>query len=592
MRTSLCSSLCIMLLGAMVTVAGGPARAAESPATDCLVGIQNEDEQQLSGLVDCTDGAACDADGATDRKCVFRIRGALNIPAAGCTPRVIKKVKFKTQKARNLIVLTPVSGQASSVFGSFVDFTVNVKQRGNRNPKPGKRKVQATAKADGQPRANDKDKATLQCTPCPSASCVPPTTTSTTVVVPTTTTTSTTLPACGDGTVNGTEACDPAAATTGCAQGETCMPPGAISECTCKTCTPINPVQTLQFTTSDQTTDFCGDQGLITPPNPPTSGTVTTDTNATINLGAGCLYIGGGGGSVPGGVTPDGSQSNFDLTLECGGETVIAAQTGDSLSCTKGAGPGKACINDLTGWPNLQACTTDNDCPMTGSGNTVSAGSCVDKPNCLFGPPLPIENGPLSTCVVNTIGSDASGSVMPTTGEAQVTLPLRSHTFIRPPGDTTPCPVCTGGVCSTGARVGLACTPTSPTSPTTIDCPPTAAGGAYLPEFQVNLEKLTTGVSTKTNPDGLFCPNQRTFSAFGGQSPTVRPPNGNPGPIKIVTITENGSPAGDLTTNMVKPATLSAVFCIPETGNGIIDGAADLAGPGATSLPGTVQILP
>ena len=80
------------------------------------------------------------------------------------------------------------------------------------------------------------------------------------------------------------------------------MPAGAISGCACKTCTPMNPVQTLQFTTSDQTTDFCGDQGLITPPNPPTSGTVTTDTNATINLGAGCLYIGGGGGSVPGGV--------------------------------------------------------------------------------------------------------------------------------------------------------------------------------------------------------------------------------------------------------------------------------------------------
>ena len=37
---------------------------------------------------------------------------------------------------------------------------------------------------------------------------------------------------------------------------------------------------------------------------------------------------------------------------------------------------------------------------------------------------------------------------------------------------------------------------------------------------------------------------------------------------------------------------LAAVFCIPETGNGLIDGAADLAGPGAVSLPGSVQILP
>jgi hypothetical protein len=128
---------------------------------------------------------------------------------------------------------------------------------------------------------------------------------------------------------------------------------------------------------------------------------------------------------------------------------------------------------------------------------------------------------------------------------------------------------------------------------TTIDCPPVADGGAYLPEFQVNLEKLTTGTSQKTDPDGLFCTAQKTFSAFGGQNQTFRTPGDptNP-PIKIVTITENGSPAGNLTDNMPHAARLGAVFCIPETGNGLIDGAADLAGPGAVSLPGSVQILP
>src|SRR5262249_12278992 len=34
-------------------------------------------------------------------------------------------------------------------------------------------------------------------------------------------------------------------------------------------------------------------------------------------------------------------------------------------------------------------------------------------------------------------------------------------------------------------------------------------------------------------------------------------------------------------------ATLASVFCIASTGNGIVDGAADLPGPGAVSLPGT-----
>jgi hypothetical protein len=33
-----------------------------------------------------------------------------------------------------------------------------------------------------------------------------------------------------------------------------------------------------------------------------------------------------------------------------------------------------------------------------------------------------------------------------------------------------------------------------------------------------------------------------------------------------------------------------SVFCIPPSFNGIIDGSADLPGPGATSLPGLVQL--
>jgi hypothetical protein len=376
----------------------------------------------------------------------------------------------------------------------------------------------------------------------------------------------------------------------------------------------------MQFVTSTATTDFCGDAGLVSPPNPPTTGLVTTDSNATIPLGAGCLYIGGGGSSVPGGIIPDGSTSKFDLTQNCGGEIVVEAQPpGQPPSCTVGAGPGKACINVLTNWPNLQSCTTDNDCPFTGPTNTVANGSCVDKPNCLFGPPLPIENGPLSTCVVNTFGSDASGSLIKTSGAAQLTLPLRSHTFIRPPNDTYPCPQCqakcSGGAndglfcglpvncpggtctgpttCTAGSRVGLTCSTTSVSEETTIDCPPSGDGGAYLPEFQVNLKNLTTGTNSKTNPDGLFCPSQRTFSAFGGQNRNVRP-DGDPNtpPIKIVTISETGSVAGNLSDNQPHAATIGAVFCIPETGNGLIDGAADLAGPGAVSLPGTIQILP
>jgi hypothetical protein len=36
--------------------------------------------------------------------------------------------------------------------------------------------------------------------------------------------------------------------------------------------------------------------------------------------------------------------------------------------------------------------------------------------------------------------------------------------------------------------------------------------------------------------------------------------------------------------------TVASVFCIPITGNGLIDVVADLPGPGAVSVPGTAAV--
>jgi hypothetical protein len=57
-------------------------------------------------------------------------------------------------------------------------------------------------------------------------------------------------------------------------------------------------------------------------------------------------------------------------------------------------------------------------------------------------------------------------------------------------------------------------------------------------------------------------------------------------------VSETGTPAGSLTDGAAHSSTLVSVFCIPPTFNGIIDGAADLPGPGAVSLPGHAQLLP
>ncbi|MGH7893522.1 MAG: hypothetical protein ACREQL_02585, partial [Candidatus Binatia bacterium] len=418
-------------------------------------------------------------------------------------------------------------------------------------------------------------------------------------------TTTTTLPGvCGDGTVNPGEACDPNATPTGCATGSLCQ-----ADCTCLACTAAT--GTVSFTTGINVSPNCGGVGLSPDALAPTTGTVTvrnltTKVDTVLKLGAGCLYVGGGASTVPGGATPDGSTSILDLKFSCpdtDNTFLVGAHTGDKLSCTAGAGPGKSCINDLTAFP-LATCTTDADC-----GNT--AGACVATPNCFFGPPLPIPNGPLSTCVINTFATDASGALASATGAAKLSYPLFSHTFLT--GDeTTPCPQCVSNACVGGTRDGQVCTPVG-TQLTSLDCPPL---GPYLPEFPVTLSPLSTGTVTKSDPGGVFCPGQGNnpgdgapgfggtnqfvpVCATGGAACTVDADcvgaNGPPClPTKLnevaITVEEVGVPAGAISDMAPHGATLASVFCIPATGNPLIDGAASLPGPGAVSLPGTVQV--
>jgi hypothetical protein len=58
------------------------------------------------------------------------------------------------------------------------------------------------------------------------------------------------------------------------------------------------------------------------------------------------------------------------------------------------------------------------------------------------------------------------------------------------------------------------------------------------------------------------------------------------------TITETGTPSACLADGAGHSATMVSVFCTAPTFNGIVDGSADLPGPGAVSLPGMAQLLP
>ena len=330
----------------------------------------------------------------------------------------------------------------------------------------------------------------------------------------------------------------------------------------------------LSFTTAVGTTS-CGSAGFGTPPASPVSGELDSDTACTTkinDLGLGCLYFGGGTATVvAGGKIPDGATSFLDIT----GPSTLGASAGTSLkNCTLGAGPGKHCINNNS----LPACSSDIDCGG-------AAGSCGLDANCFFGPPLPIVSPPpfgsLTTCVLNAVQSDASGSFNQATGDSTVSLPLSSRVYIS--GNTaSPCPKCLSGACdpswktntnTTSPDTGAACTPTG-SQLTTTDCRPSLPG--FQAPLPVDLTPLTTGTASKTAANGLFCSPQTDAGAFGQTTAQC--------------ILETGMPAGDISDGAPHNSNLASVFCIPATGNAAVDGVADLPGPGAIGLNGNAQL--
>jgi hypothetical protein len=99
-----------------------------------------------------------------------------------------------------------------------------------------------------------------------------------------------------------------------------------------------------------------------------------------------------------------------------------------------------------------------------------------------------------------------------------------------------------------------------------------------------------------SNAGGLFCPSQANSGAFGcagsGAANAICP-GGNAPPL-IDYFAETGVATGPLTPG-THATTLASAFCIPSVGGSLgflINGAANLPGPGATSLPGTLELIP
>jgi hypothetical protein len=372
----------------------------------------------------------------------------------------------------------------------------------------------------------------------------------------------------------------------------------------------------MVFATTNGTTS-CGGATLSPAPQPPASGSIS-DTSAKIaDLGLSCLYVGGGGNTATApNPNPDGGASVFSVG-SCSGSTLnLGGNAGSAPSdCTMGPAATKHCTR--TG----AACTSNADC-----GGSV--GLCNPDPRCFFGPPLPLPAGPTSTCVLNVFRAAASGTVDRAAGTSNISLPLASYVYLT--GNSSrvctnlaagtdnlgtcfsdaqcggtagtcqpvpPCPRCIataqGNRCLSGKRHGQACTPVG-SKRTTLDCPP--KDNTFIAPLNVTLAPLGTNTSTLTAAaNGRFCP----VATAGTCTTTSDPANcqrtpGCFGKVGCRRIVETGGAAGSLADGQTHAVTIAATFCIPATGNALIDGGtgADLPGPGAVSIRGTFRTIP
>jgi hypothetical protein len=319
--------------------------------------------------------------------------------------------------------------------------------------------------------------------------------------------------------------------------------------------------QHLSFTTTAGTTN-CGSGQFSTPADPPFSGELDYfDTVLTklVDLGLGCLYIGGGAATVNPSVIPE----NATTVLDSPDGTTLTGSLGTGRAdCSVGPqGSTKHCVNNTS-----LECTSDGDC--------FAPGGCQSDPTCYFGPPV-LVNGFPSSCVVNAFAQDASGTLNQATGESTVDIELSSFVYLTL-GKPSVCPTCDNGsgFCNYGVQVNFPCT-TNNSTMTSLDCLPDP--GTFVATLAVSLNPLTSSPLNTQAADGLFCPSQPHAGAFG--QPMTQ------------AITQNGSPAGDLTDGLPHAGVLVSNFCIPPTGSPALDNLADLPGPGSLSLPGNAQFF-
>jgi hypothetical protein len=125
--------------------------------SDCYVTFQGF-AADTRGRADCTDGAACDADGAPNGSCTFLVRVCVAQPLAGCIAGTVTALKATPASAAIPLPSVPAVAPAC---GATTQIVVPLKRNGRR---PGLKRLAFTAKSNGKPK-RERDVIKLRCLP-------------------------------------------------------------------------------------------------------------------------------------------------------------------------------------------------------------------------------------------------------------------------------------------------------------------------------------------------------------------------------------------------------------------------------------------
>jgi hypothetical protein len=350
-------------------------------------------------------------------------------------------------------------------------------------------------------------------------------------------------------------------------------------------------------------------------------------------LVCGKLAIGGGASTIVDALTPAGLNNRFGLAC-------------DGLLCTaSGAAGGGGADCTMPGCPFGTPLAIANGGLSTCVGNTVALAptGSVDLGTGEIDLALPLTSRvvltgndaqPCPACRMGTIGGPicAGTPQAPCAGVCDGSANQGAAcTSINPSGLSRECPApaatVSGNVCFQGPTPGKRCTGAA-------DC----GGGRcvqWLGDLPIVLSPLTTeSVELVADASGLFCPRQALSQSgafrsglcvggFADGSACDDASDCSGGTCRFGKICDGGSAArkpcafsgecpdghcvdvGTLvrvirmrgrrmapgcTLDTPRDVTLVSVFCIPLTSNILVNGAASLPGPGATSLPGTIVL--